>query len=76
MIVIEQNSIIKIFSWFTIFLLLPTLIASIYSMNLAAMLEFKSPYGFFYSLVLMLLSINFLRKRTNYKFLLIIYSFI
>nr|WP_231259432.1 CorA family divalent cation transporter [Rickettsia canadensis] len=47
MIVIQQNSIIKIFSWF--YYILPTLIASIYSMNLAAM--FELPYGFFYSLV-------------------------
>lgn len=76
MIAIEQNNIIKIFSLVTIFFLPPTLIASIYGMNFAVMPELKSPYGYPIALFLMLLSINILRKRSNYKFLLIIYSFI
>src|SRR5690606_37533461 len=46
MVTIEQNAIIKIFSVAAVVFLPPTLIASIYGMNFAAMPELSSPLGY------------------------------
>lgn len=56
MISIEQNTIIKIFSVAAVVFLPPTLIASIYGMNFAAMPELDRPWGYPFALGLMVLS--------------------
>jgi magnesium transporter len=56
MINIEQTNIIKIFSVLSIVLLPPTLIASIYGMNFEVMPELEWPFGYPFSIGLMLLS--------------------
>ena len=53
---IEQNSIIKLFSVLAVVFLPATLIASIYGMNFEHMPELKWPFGYLFSLLLILLS--------------------
>ena len=55
---INQNKIIKIFSVASVALLPPTLIASIYGMNFEHMPELKWPYGYYFSLALMVASVT------------------
>ncbi|HTQ14034.1 MAG TPA: magnesium/cobalt transporter CorA [Rhizomicrobium sp.] len=52
----EQNNIIKIMSVAAIVFLPPTLIASIYGMNFKFLPELDLPWGYFYSLALMIVS--------------------
>ena len=52
---IEQNSIFKVFSVFSVFFLPPTLIAGIYGMNFVHMPELVWPFGYAFALVLMVL---------------------
>jgi magnesium transporter len=52
----EQNNIIKIMSVAAMVFLPPTLIASIYGMNFHYMPELSWPTGYFFSLVLMVIS--------------------
>ncbi|NBN64315.1 magnesium transporter [Microvirga tunisiensis] len=54
---LEQNQIIKIFSVVAVIFMPPTLIASVYGMNFAAMPELQWAYGYPYSLGLMLVSV-------------------
>ncbi|MCB1371845.1 MAG: magnesium transporter CorA family protein [Rhodobacteraceae bacterium] len=67
MISIEQNAIIKILSIAAAVFLPPTLIASIYGMNFAAMPELNSPWGYPLSVGLMvgsvLLTLWFFKSR-------------
>jgi len=64
---INQNKIIKIFSVASVALLPPTLIASVYGMNFAAMPELQWRYGYLYGIVLMVASalgpMLYFRKR-------------
>jgi magnesium transporter len=53
---IEQTHIIKIFTVLAMVFMPPTLIASIYGMNFKFMPELGFKYGYFYALVLMLVS--------------------
>lgn len=53
MIDVEQNIIMKIFSVFTVLLLPPTLIGSIYGMNFAYMPWLHQAWGFFAALLVM-----------------------
>jgi len=53
---IEQNKVIKMFTIMNVIFLPPTLIASIYGMNFAAMPELQWQYGYIVSLVLMICS--------------------
>lgn len=52
----EQNNIIKIMSVAAMVFLPPTLIASIYGMNFRTLPELDWPFGYLYSLVLMVIS--------------------
>jgi magnesium transporter len=67
MIGIEQNAIIKIFSVAAVAFLPPTLIASIYGMNFAAMPELAAPWGYPVALAAMVVSavvpLWFFRRR-------------
>ena len=54
---INQNKIVKIFSVASVALLPPTLIASIYGMNFRAFPELDWPYGYPFSLALMVVSV-------------------
>jgi magnesium transporter len=56
LIQLEQNQIIKIFTVFSIVFLPPTLVASIFGMNFSFIPGLHSPFGFWISLLLMLLS--------------------
>ncbi len=56
LISIEQTNIIKIFSVLAIVFLPPTLIASVYGMNFAAMPELHWRWGYPFAIVLMVLS--------------------
>ncbi|MDI9336756.1 MAG: magnesium/cobalt transporter CorA, partial [Gammaproteobacteria bacterium] len=53
---INQNKVIKIFSVATVALLPPTLVASIYGMNFVNMPELRQEWGYYYVLLLMLIS--------------------
>ena len=53
---LEQNNIIKLFSVVAVVFMPPTLIASIYGMNFENMPELKWGYGYYISLVLMLMA--------------------
>ena len=53
---IEQNKTIKIFTVVSVIFMPPTLIASMYGMNFSFMPELKSPYGYPFSIALMILS--------------------
>ena len=55
MINVEQNIIMKILSIFTVFLMPPTLIGSIYGMNFQFMPELSQPWGYPLAIALMLL---------------------
>ena len=54
---INQNKIVKIFSVAAVALLPPTLIASIYGMNFRYFPELEWPYGYQFSILLMLISV-------------------
>lgn len=54
---IEQNEIVKIFTVAVVVFMPPTLIASIYGMNFAHMPGLENEYGYYISLVVMLVSI-------------------
>jgi magnesium transporter len=54
---INQNKIIKTFSVASVALLPPTLIASVYGMNFEHMPELQWPYGYYFSLALMVCSV-------------------
>jgi len=54
---INQNKVVKIFSVASVCLLPPTLIASIYGMNFRAFPELDWPYGYPFSLALMVVSV-------------------
>jgi len=54
---INQNKIVKIFSVASVALLPPTLIASIYGMNFRAFPELDWPYGYPFSIALMVVSV-------------------
>ena len=54
---INQNKIIKIFSVASVALLPPTLIASVYGMNFAAMPELNWRYGYAFAISLMVASV-------------------
>ncbi len=54
---INQNKIIKIFSVASVALLPPTLIASVYGMNFAAMPELSWKYGYAFAICLMVASV-------------------
>ena len=54
---IEQNEIVKIFTVAAVVFMPPTLIASIYGMNFAHMPGLENEYGYYISLVVMLVSI-------------------
>jgi magnesium transporter len=54
MINVEQNVIMKVLSIFTVVIMPPTLIGSIYGMNFAHMPELASPWGYPAALALML----------------------
>jgi magnesium transporter len=56
LISIEQNGIIKIFSVAAVVFLPPTLVASIYGMNFAAMPELQWRYGYPFAIALMVMS--------------------
>jgi magnesium transporter len=56
LITLEQNQIIKIFTVFSIVFLPPTLIASIFGMNFSLIPGLNSPFGFWISLLFMLVS--------------------
>lgn len=56
MINVEQNLSMKILSVFTVFLMPPTLIGSIYGMNFHFMPELSQPWGYPFALMLMLTS--------------------
>jgi len=56
MVNIEQNNIIKIFSVAAVIFLPPTLIASIYGMNFEFMPELHTRYGYYISIILMVIS--------------------
>jgi magnesium transporter len=64
---IEQNNIIKIFSIAAVAFLPPTLIASIYGMNFEFLPELKFEYGYFFALILMVISgvipLQYFRKK-------------
>ncbi|MDJ1505948.1 magnesium/cobalt transporter CorA [Xanthocytophaga agilis] len=65
---LEQNQIIKIFTVFTIVFLPPTLIAGIFGMNYQALPTSGKEWGFYFALLLMILSSAFIlyffrRKR-------------
>ncbi len=64
---IEQNKVIKIFTVIATVFIPPTLIASIYGMNFQNIPELHWEYGYFYALILMLLSatlpLYFFRKK-------------
>ncbi|MDD3181583.1 MAG: magnesium transporter CorA family protein [Alphaproteobacteria bacterium] len=53
---LEQNNIIKMFSVAAVIFLPPTLIASIYGMNFKVMPELSWGHGYFFALILMVLS--------------------
>lgn len=53
---LSQNTTVKIVSLVSVLFLPPTLIASVYGMNFAAMPELAHPYGYVGALVLMVLS--------------------
>jgi len=53
---LEQNQIIKIFTVFTIIFMPPTLIAGIFGMNYTILPSSGHPYGFWFSLLLMVFS--------------------
>ena len=53
---IEQNTIIKLFSVLAVVFLPPTLIASIYGMNFELMPELGWPWGYPFSIALMVVS--------------------
>ena len=53
---LEQNQIIKIFTVFTIIFMPPTLIAGIFGMNYTILPSSTHPYGFWFSLLLMVFS--------------------
>lgn len=53
---IEQNDIVKVFTIMSVVFMPPTLIASIYGMNFEYMPFLHSPWGFWLSLVVMLLA--------------------
>ena len=55
-VTLEQNNVIKIFSIAAVVLLPPTLIATIYGMNLKHMPELEWTYGYPVAIVLMILS--------------------
>lgn len=66
---IEQNKVIKIFTVIATIFIPPTLIASIYGMNFEYIPELHWHYGYFYALILMLLSASvpiFLFKRKGW----------
>ena len=54
---IEQNEIVKIFTVAAVVFMPPTLIASIYGMNFTHMPGLENEYGYYISLVVMLVSI-------------------
>lgn len=54
---IEQNEIVKIFTVAAVVFMPPTLIASIYGMNFSHMPGLRSEYGYYISLVVMIVSI-------------------
>src|SRR5512145_1718194 len=54
---INQNKVVKIFSVASVCLLPPTLIASIYGMNFRAFPELDWPYGYPFSIALMVVSV-------------------
>jgi len=54
---INQNKIVRLFSVASVGLLPPTLIASVYGMNFAAMPELNWKLGYPFALLLMLLSV-------------------
>ena len=54
---IEQNEIVKIFTVAAVVFMPPTLIASIYGMNFSHMPGLENEYGYYISLVVMLVSI-------------------
>ncbi|TKW61311.1 MAG: magnesium transporter CorA [Blastochloris viridis] len=56
MINVEQNLSMKILSVFTVFLMPPTLIGSIYGMNFHFMPELSQPWGYPFAIILMLAS--------------------
>ena len=56
LITLEQNQIIKIFTVFSIVFLPPTLIASIFGMNFNLIPGLSSPFGFWISIAMMLIS--------------------
>ncbi len=64
---IEQNKVIKIFTVIATVFIPPTLIASIYGMNFENMPELHWKYGYYFALILMLLSatlpIYFFRRK-------------
>lgn len=53
---VEQNKVIKIFTIVNVIFLPPTLVASIYGMNFAAMPELEWEYGYLFSVAFMILS--------------------
>ncbi|MCI4399902.1 MAG: magnesium and cobalt transport protein CorA, partial [Campylobacteraceae bacterium] len=53
---IDQNKVIKLFTVVNVVLMPPTLIASIYGMNFKIIPELQWEYGYFYSLILMVVS--------------------
>ncbi|QJC38543.1 magnesium/cobalt transporter CorA [Enterobacteriaceae endosymbiont of Donacia fulgens] len=53
---IEQNRIIKIFSLVSVIFLPPTLVASNYGMNFSFLPELKWKYGYFYAIIIMIIS--------------------
>ena len=54
---IEQNKIIKIFTVATVIFMPPTLIASLYGMNFKKMPELSWEWGYFFAILLMILSV-------------------
>ncbi|WP_028950740.1 magnesium/cobalt transporter CorA [Sulfurihydrogenibium subterraneum] len=64
---IEQNKVIKIFTVITTIFIPPTLIASIYGMNFENIPELHWKYGYYFSLLLMVLTatvpLYFFKKR-------------
>ncbi len=54
---IDQNKIIKMFTVISVIFMPPTLIASIYGMNFTDMPEINWPYGYEFSLALMVLAV-------------------
>ncbi|NDV68388.1 magnesium/cobalt transporter CorA [Dysgonomonas sp. 25] len=55
---VEQNKIIKMFTVISVIFMPPTLIASIYGMNFKKMPELDWPFGYGFSILIMILSVT------------------